>query len=132
MLCDLCIHLIVAALQWQSTLVFCCDPGMTSLTAGALASRCHLLQLEASALKQPCLTWLLCGGHTALITLLLVSSSQSVAPSGRYMAPEVLSSEVTPASDIWSAGVMAFQLLTGRFPFDDRRNPFNPSISKIW
>eukprot|EP00891_Asterochloris_glomerata_P002541 jgi/Astpho2/2541/Aster-04254 len=49
-----------------------------------------------------------------------------------YMAPEVLSSEVTPASDIWSAGVMAFQLLTGRFPFDDRRNPFNPSISKIW
>ncbi len=48
------------------------------------------------------------------------------------MAPEVLSSEVTPASDIWSAGVMAFQLLTGRFPFDDRRNPFNPSISKIW
>jgi serine/threonine protein kinase len=48
------------------------------------------------------------------------------------MAPEVLRSAVEPASDIWSAGVMAHQLLTGRFPFDDKRNPGNPSISKIW
>jgi calcium-dependent protein kinase len=48
------------------------------------------------------------------------------------MAPEVLSSQVTPASDIWSAGVMAFQLLTGRLPFDDHRNPFAPSISAVW
>ena len=27
---------------------------------------------------------------------------------------------------------MAFQLLTGRFPFDDRRNPLQPSVTKIW
>lgn len=50
----------------------------------------------------------------------------------RYMAPEVLSSKVVPASDVWSAGVMAFQLLTGRFPFDDKQNPFRPSVTKIW
>jgi len=49
-----------------------------------------------------------------------------------FMAPEVLSSAVVPASDIWSAGVMAHQLLTGRFPFDDRSNPGRPVISKIW
>ena len=88
------------------------------------------------------------------------------------MAPEVLSSRVVPASDIWSAAVMAHQLLvrlqqsvpdcmllcscsqraachvlwriidryfknsvgvqTGRFPFDDKRSPFKPSITKIW
>ena len=48
------------------------------------------------------------------------------------MAPEVLRSEVGTAADVWSAGVMAHQLLTGRFPFDDKRSPGNPSISKIW
>lgn len=50
----------------------------------------------------------------------------------RFMAPEVLSSAVVPASDVWSAGVMAVQLLTGRFPFDDARNPANPSVAAIW
>lgn len=49
-----------------------------------------------------------------------------------YQAPEVLSSKVGPQADVWSAGVMAFQLLTGRFPFDDKRNPFQPSVTKIW
>jgi calcium-dependent protein kinase len=48
------------------------------------------------------------------------------------MAPETLRSEVYPASDVWAAGVMAHQLLTGRFPFDDRSNPFAPSLSKVW
>ena len=50
----------------------------------------------------------------------------------RYMAPEVLRSEVLPASDVWSAGVMTYQLLTGQFPFDDKQNPFKPSVAKIW
>lgn len=47
-------------------------------------------------------------------------------------APEMLRSEVTPASDTWAAGVMAHQLLTGKFPFDDRRNPSNPALSLVW
>lgn len=49
-----------------------------------------------------------------------------------FMAPEVLRSEVYPASDIWSAGIMCVQLLTGRFPFDDKSNPYNPSLSQVW
>lgn len=49
-----------------------------------------------------------------------------------FMAPEVLASQVVPASDVWSAGVMAYQLLTGRFPFDDRKNPVHPSLSAVW
>jgi len=49
-----------------------------------------------------------------------------------YMAPEVLSSKVGPEADVWAAGVMAFQLLSGRFPFDDRSSPASPSLAKIW
>lgn len=49
-----------------------------------------------------------------------------------FMAPEMLRSEVTPACDIWAAGVMAYQLLTGVFPFDDKKNPYRPAVSNIW
>lgn len=48
------------------------------------------------------------------------------------MSPEALQSQVYPASDLWSAGVLAHQLLTGKFPFDDRASPFNPSLARIW
>jgi len=37
-----------------------------------------------------------------------------------YMAPEVLRSDTWPKSDVWQAGVMAYQLLTGKLPFSDR------------
>jgi len=49
-----------------------------------------------------------------------------------FMAPEALSSEVWPASDVWAAGVMAYQLLCGYLPFDDHRNPEAPALSIIW
>lgn len=49
-----------------------------------------------------------------------------------FMAPEVLASAVVPASDVWAAGVMAFQLLSGRLPFDDRANPEAPALSVVW
>ncbi|KAL3146741.1 hypothetical protein ABBQ38_014726 [Trebouxia sp. C0009 RCD-2024] len=48
------------------------------------------------------------------------------------MAPEVMSSEVYPSSDIWAAGVMTYQLLSGQMPFDDRRRPNSPALSAIW
>ncbi|WPT18299.1 Calcium-dependent protein kinase 2 [Picochlorum sp. SENEW3] len=49
-----------------------------------------------------------------------------------FMAPETLQSEVYPESDIWAAGVMAYQLLTGKFPYNDKSNPYNPSLTKVW
>jgi len=49
-----------------------------------------------------------------------------------FMAPEVLQSQVYPESDVWAAGVMAFQLLTGRLPFDDHSNPNSPAVSAVW
>ncbi|CAK0783368.1 hypothetical protein CVIRNUC_006567 [Coccomyxa viridis] len=49
-----------------------------------------------------------------------------------FLAPENLDSEFYPASDLWSAGVMAFQLLSGFMPFDDRRSRGSPALSQIW
>lgn len=49
-----------------------------------------------------------------------------------FMSPEALGSEYYPASDVWSAGVMAHQLLTGKLPFNDKRNPHNPSLTAVW
>lgn len=48
------------------------------------------------------------------------------------MAPEVLNSETYPASDVWSAGIMCYQLLSGFLPFDDTKNKSSPSLSLIW
>ena len=36
-----------------------------------------------------------------------------------YMAPEVLMGHYNEQCDLWSLGVVAFSLLTGRFPLDD-------------
>lgn len=49
-----------------------------------------------------------------------------------FMAPEVLSSQTYPASDVWSAGVLCYQLLCGYLPFDDRKNPDAPALSTVW
>ena len=50
----------------------------------------------------------------------------------RFMAPEIMSSEVYPTSDVWAAGVMTYQLLSGQMPFDDKRKPHSPALSVIW
>lgn len=49
-----------------------------------------------------------------------------------YLAPENSRQIYTPKSDIWSLGVMIYQLLSGRMPFNDHDAPMNPSPSKIW
>jgi serine/threonine protein kinase/tetratricopeptide (TPR) repeat protein len=42
-----------------------------------------------------------------------------VAGTVEYMAPEILLGEAaTPASDLYSVGVLAYQLFTGHFPYD--------------
>lgn len=49
-----------------------------------------------------------------------------------FMAPENLSYTYYFNSDIWSLGVMTYQLLSGKLPFNDKSNPSNPSIAAIW
>ena len=67
-------------------------------------------------------------GVNSSLTLMRHASCLSL----RFMAPEVLACQVGPASDVWSAGIMAHQLLTGRFPFDDKRCPSYPAVTAVW
>lgn len=47
-----------------------------------------------------------------------------------YMAPELVMQCYDEKADIWSVGMLAYQLLTGRFPFwEDVRNE---TLSDVW
>ena len=54
------------------------------------------------------------------IARLLKTTSQSAAASGTpiYMPPEAFDGKRSEQTDIWSAGVIFYQLLTGRLPFE--------------
>lgn len=54
--------------------------------------------------------------------------SRSGTPA--YMAPEVIRQAYTEKADIWSAGIMMYQLLTGKFPFWD--NVRDCTLQQVW
>lgn len=54
--------------------------------------------------------------------------SRSGTPA--YMAPEVIQQSYNEACDAWSAGIMMYQLLTGRFPFWD--NVKDCTLQQVW
>jgi calcium-dependent protein kinase len=70
------------------------------------------------------------GDSASFIRVLLSPSLTPSCPS--TLRAQVLRSEVGPEADVWAAGVMAHQLLSGRMPFDDRSSPAAPAVSKIW
>lgn len=49
-----------------------------------------------------------------------------------FLPPESLSRKYHLTSDVWSLGVMTYQLLSGKMPFNDFENPFRPRIPVIW
>ena len=57
-------------------------------------------------------------------------SVSPVVGTPAYMAPELVMQCYDEKADIWSVGMLAYQLLTGRFPFwDDVRNE---TLSDVW
>jgi calcium-dependent protein kinase len=49
-----------------------------------------------------------------------------------FMPPEAMQSIYTPSSDVWSIGVLIYQLLSGNMPFNDKNNKYNPSLQALW
>jgi calcium/calmodulin-dependent protein kinase I len=49
-----------------------------------------------------------------------------------FMAPELLNNTMMTRSDIWSVGVLTYQMLSGNMPFNDPKNPLNPNVAAIW
>lgn len=48
------------------------------------------------------------------------SQSQTIAGTSRYMAPEAFDGKRNVQTDIWSVGVILYQLLTGKLPFPQK------------
>jgi hypothetical protein len=56
----------------------------------------------------------------------------STVGTPRYMAPEqAMGQEVGPWTDLYSVGVMAFELVTGRVPFHDTEDPMSILLRQV-
>jgi len=58
--------------------------------------------------------------------------SEDLVGTPWFMAPEALGHKFSPKSDIWSLGVLTYQLLSGKMPFNDVENPYRPSIIRLF
>lgn len=69
---------------------------------------------------------------TAVLSDLDIVEVNDLVGTAFFMAPENLIHRYHVKSDIWSVGVLAYQLLSGTMPFNDKQNPYTPSLNEIW
>ncbi len=50
-----------------------------------------------------------------------IGQTQHITGTLHYMAPEMFSGDYSPQSDLWAAGVILYELLTGKLPFPQER-----------
>lgn len=61
-----------------------------------------------------------------------VVESQNLVGTPWFVSPEGLSHKFGYKSDIWSLGVLTYQLLCGKMPFNDKEEPHSPKLSAIY
>lgn len=69
---------------------------------------------------------------TAIVSHFDIVEVEELVGTPWFMAPENLNHRYHAKSDIWSLGVLTYQMLSGKMPFNDHESPYNPSIAKIW
>ena len=61
-----------------------------------------------------------------------ITAAQEFTGSPGYLAPELLRGmTATPSADIYSVGIVLFEMICGRGPFDDQRETFALMLAKI-
>ncbi|HLJ54169.1 MAG TPA: protein kinase, partial [Chthonomonadaceae bacterium] len=96
------------------------------ITDGILAGLEHLHRLEITHRDLKPANVMLQGNMPRLTDFGLargkaIGQTQSITGSLHYMAPEMFSGDYSPQSDLWAAGVILYELLTGRLPFPQER-----------
>lgn len=72
------------------------------------------------------------GAAMQLSSGIFPESTDDLVGTPWFMAPESLGYKFGPKSDVWSVGVLTYQLLSGRMPFNDQYNPSKPSMVRMF
>lgn len=71
-------------------------------------------------------------GNSIILGKEIVDDNYLLSGTPHFMAPETLNHIHDTKSDIWSLGIMTYELISGTLPFNDPNNKYNPSLTMLW